>query len=78
MCNMWCQTSRHVYASVVQVCCMSIGTYSVLLCDCDDLELSLRLSFSFITCADAAGVAVVSEVGWGCLFPQHPVEADAG
>ena len=38
---------------------MSIGTYSVL---CDDLELSLRLSFGSITCADAAGVTVVSEV----------------
>ena len=57
---------------------MSICTYSVLLCDCNDLELSLRLSFGSITCVDAAGVAVVSEVGWGCLFPQHTVEADAG
>ena len=27
---------------------MSIGTYSVLLCDCDDLELSLRLSFTWV------------------------------
>ena len=33
---MWCQTSEHVYASVVYVWCMNVGTYRVLLCNCVD------------------------------------------
>ena len=41
---------------------MNIGN---ILCYCDDLELSLRLSFGSITCADVAGVTA----GFAIRFP---------